>query len=100
MRRVKKKKKKLKFRYRPPTEHHHMRLGVPRGLPWAKSDLTDPTALLTHCPTIRHQGDYWIAKPTLETAPMVARRVALALPSQVPVQGVVRSQDSTERSWF
>ena len=35
--------------------------------------LTDPKALLTHCTTIRHQGDYWV---------------------------VVRSQDSTERSWL
>ena len=31
-----------------------MRLGVPRGLSWAKSCLTDPTALLTHCPKARH----------------------------------------------
>ena len=31
---------------------------------------------------------------------MVARIVVLVLPSQVPDQGIVRSQDSTERSWF
>ena len=45
---------KLKFRYRPPTAHPRMCLGVPRGLPRAKSCLTDPTALLTHCPKARH----------------------------------------------
>ena len=39
-------------------------------------------------------------KPTLETAPMVVRIVVLVLPAQVPGQGVVRSQDSTERSWL
>ena len=33
-------------------------------------------------------------------APMVARIVVLVIPSQVPGQGIVRSQDSTERSWF
>ena len=82
--REKKKFEKLKFRYRPPTAHPRMRLGVPRGLPRAKSCLTDPKARLTHCPKARHWGDCWIAKPTLETAPMVARRVVLALPSQVP----------------
>ena len=64
--------------------HVHVRLGAPRGLPPAKSCLTDPKALLTHCPTIRHQGDHWIANPTLETATTVARSVVLALPSQVP----------------
>ena len=31
---------------------------------------------------------------------MVARIVVLAIPSQAPAQGVVRSQFSTERSWF
>ena len=31
---------------------------------------------------------------------MVARIVVLVLPSQFPDQGIVRSQDSTERSWF
>ena len=31
---------------------------------------------------------------------MVERIVVLVLPSQVPNQGIVRSQDSTERSWF
>ena len=31
---------------------------------------------------------------------MVARIVVLVLPSQVPDQGIVRPQDSTERSWF
>ena len=31
---------------------------------------------------------------------MVARIVVLAIPSQAPAQGVVRSQDATERSWF
>ena len=31
---------------------------------------------------------------------MVARIVVLAIPSQVPDQGIVRSQDATERSWF
>ena len=47
------------------------------------------------------KGDYWIAKPMLETAPMVVRIVVLALPSQALGQGVVRSQDSTEeRSSF
>ena len=33
-------------------------------------------------------------------APMVARIVVLAIPSQVPDQGIARSQDATERSWF
>ena len=33
-------------------------------------------------------------------APMVARIVVLEIPSQVPGYGIVRSQDSTERSWF
>ena len=37
-----------------PTAHPRMRLGVPRGLPRAKSCLTDPKALLTHCPKTRH----------------------------------------------
>ena len=31
---------------------------------------------------------------------MVARIVVLAIPSQAPAQGVVRSQFSTERSWY
>ena len=31
---------------------------------------------------------------------MVARIVVLVLPPQVPDQGIVRSQDATERSWF
>ena len=31
---------------------------------------------------------------------MVVRIVVLEIPSQVPDQGIVRSQDSTERSWF
>ena len=31
---------------------------------------------------------------------MVARIVVLVLPSQGPDQGIVRSQDSVERSWF
>ena len=31
---------------------------------------------------------------------VMARIVVLAIPSQVPDQGIVRSQDSTERSWF
>ena len=88
-----KKKIKKKFRYRLPTAYSRIRLGAPRGLPQAKSCLTNPKALLTHCPTIRHQGDYmyWIAKPTLETAPMVVGivHVVLALPSQAPGQGVV-----------
>ena len=61
---------------------------------------TDPKALLTHYSTVRHQGGYWIAKSTMETAPMVVRVVVLALPSQAPGQGVVWSQDSTERSWL
>ena len=52
--REKKKFEKLKFRYRPPTAHPRMRLGVPHGLSWAKSCLTDPTALLTHCLKARH----------------------------------------------
>ena len=52
--REKKKFEKLKFRYRPPTAHPRMCLGVPRGLPWAKSNLTGLKALLTHCPTVRH----------------------------------------------
>ena len=49
-----KKFEKLKFWYRPPTAHPRMRLGVPHGLSWAKSCLTDPTALLTHCLKARH----------------------------------------------
>ena len=31
---------------------------------------------------------------------MVVRIVVLEIPPQVPDQGIVRSQDSTERSWF
>ena len=42
---------------------------------------------------------YWIAKPTPQ-APMVVRIVVLELPSQVPDHGIVRSQDSTERTWY
>ena len=51
-------------------------------------------------PTMEKVCPAWITKPTLETAPMVARIVVLAIPSQAPAQGVVRSQFSIERSWF
>ena len=33
-------------------------------------------------------------------SPQLLRIVVLEIPSQAPLQGVVRSQDSTERSWF
>ena len=38
--------------------------------------------------------------PSRRRGDEVARIVVLVIPSQVPDQGIVRSQDSTERSWF
>ena len=47
-------------------------------------------------PNKLQRGPVEIKRP----APTVARRVVLVLPWQVPGLGIVRSQDSTERSWF